>query len=251
MRRVVVSADDFGLTEAVNEAVERAHLEGGLTQASLMVAAPAAADAVARARWLPSLAVGLHLVVVDGDSVLGHAALPRITDADGRFPRRQVALAMRYAFSGAARRELAAEIRAQFAAYAATGLVLHHADAHKHMQMHPVVARLMMQIGREFGLARVRAPAEPPERAAGLRHHSLPVGDWALFGWARLLRAWLRRTRFCHQRPGVRHQVVGADDGGAGGSAAGAAAAGRERDLFPSGGAAGRGVGRADAGVPA
>ena len=68
MPSLIFSADDFGLTLTVNEAVARAHTEGVLTQASLMVAAPAAADAVARARILPALIVGLHLVLVDGDS---------------------------------------------------------------------------------------------------------------------------------------------------------------------------------------
>jgi predicted glycoside hydrolase/deacetylase ChbG (UPF0249 family) len=69
MKRVIFSADDFGLTEGVNEAVERAHRDGILDQASLMVAGPAVEDAVRRARALPSLRVGLHLVVIEGPAV--------------------------------------------------------------------------------------------------------------------------------------------------------------------------------------
>src|SRR5208282_2125038 len=76
MQRVIFSADDFGLTESVNEAVERAHREGALTGASLMVAGPAAADAVRRARVLPSLRVGLHLVVIEGPAVLPPSEIP-------------------------------------------------------------------------------------------------------------------------------------------------------------------------------
>jgi hopanoid biosynthesis associated protein HpnK len=187
-RQTIFSADDFGLTETVNAAVERAHREGALTQASLMVAAPAAADAVARAKALPALNVGLHLVLVDGDSVLGHARLPTITGPDGRFARDQAALGVKYFFSPAARRELAAEIRAQFAAFAATGLKLHHADAHKHMHLHPTVGRLMIQIGRAFGLQRIRIPAEPPAVLA--RCGTRPsLGDRALYAFSRLLRA--------------------------------------------------------------
>jgi hopanoid biosynthesis associated protein HpnK len=140
VRKIIFSADDFGLTEAVNEAVEQAHLHGVLGQASLMVAAPAAAAAVARAKRLPKLNVGLHLVLVDGDSVLGHARLPHITAPDGRFPRDQAALGVKYFFSPAARRELALEIRAQFEAFLASGLTLHHADAHKHMHLHPTIS---------------------------------------------------------------------------------------------------------------
>src|ERR1700722_13277360 len=136
MHPPIFSADDFGLTVSVNEAVELAHTNGVLTQASLMVAAPAAADAVRRAKGLPGLDTGLHLVLVDGDSLLGHEKLPTITMPDGKFGRDQAALGVKYFFSPAARRELKAEIHAQFAAYAATGLKLHHADAHKHMHLH-------------------------------------------------------------------------------------------------------------------
>jgi hopanoid biosynthesis associated protein HpnK len=193
MRSVIFSADDFGLTESVNEAVAQAHTKGVLTQASLMVAAPAAADAVRRSKNLPGLGVGLHLVLVDGDSVLGHEKLPNITGADGRFPRDQAALGVKYFFSAAARREVAAEIRAQFAGYAATGLCLHHADAHKHMHLHPTVGRLMIEIGKEFGLTRIRVPAEPPAvlMACGERP---ALADYALYRWSRLLRAQARRA---------------------------------------------------------
>jgi hopanoid biosynthesis associated protein HpnK len=193
MQKVIFSADDFGLTESVNDAVELAYKSGVLTQASLMVAAPAAGDAMARAKNLPGLNVGLHLVLVDGDSVLGHAALPHITMPDGKFPRAQTELGFRYFVSPAARRELAAEIRAQFAAFAATGLNLHHADAHKHMHLHPTVGRLMILIGREFGLMRIRVPAEPPAVlvACGAR---IKAGDRALHAWTRVLRRQARRA---------------------------------------------------------
>ncbi len=193
MQSVIFSADDFGLTAAVNEAVAQAHLHGVLTQASLMVAAPAAADAVARAKSLPGLRTGLHLVLLDGDSLLGHARLPHITTPDGKFRRGQVALGFQYFFSRAARRELALEIRAQFAAYAATGLKLHHADAHKHMQLHPVVGRLMMAIGKDYGLTRIRVPAEPPAvlRACGARPG---FAAFALYAWSFLLREQARRA---------------------------------------------------------
>jgi len=192
MPSVIFSADDFGLTESVNEAVEQAHTKGVLAQASLMVGAPAAADAVSRGKNLPGLNVGLHLVLVDGDSCLGHARLPHITAPDGRFPRNQAALGPKYFFSRAARGELAAEIRAQFSAYADTGLTLHHADAHKHMHLHPTVGRLMIEIGREFGLARIRVPAEPPAvlRACG---EAPSLADYALYRWSRVLRGQARR----------------------------------------------------------
>lgn len=193
MVEVIFSADDFGLTQSVNEAVELAHSKGRLTQASLMVAAPEANDAIARAHRLPNLKTGLHLVLVDGDSVLGHAKLPNITASDGKFGRNQTALGFQYFFSPAARRELAAEIRAQFFTYAATGLALHHADAHKHMHLHPTVAAMMISIGKEFGLQRIRVPAEPPNimQACGAQ---ITFSDRALYAWTKLLRAKANRA---------------------------------------------------------
>src|ERR1700759_4499399 len=76
MKRLIVTADDFGVAETVNAAVEEGHRHGVLTSASLMVAAPACADAVARAKRLPKLRVGLHLVLVEGAPILPPNQLP-------------------------------------------------------------------------------------------------------------------------------------------------------------------------------
>lgn len=187
MSRLTFTADDFGLSEAVNEAVERAHRDGVLTAASLMVAAPAAADAVARAKRLPTLRVGLHLVVIEGPAVLSPPTIPALVDSSGWFPSDQLRLGLRYFFLPHVRRQLAAEIEAQFAAFAATGLPLAHADAHKHMHLHPTVGRLLLDSGRRHGLRRVRVPAEPPGVLPG-------IGGGALHAWTRLLRAQVRRA---------------------------------------------------------
>ncbi len=181
MKRLIVTADDFGLAEPVNEAVERAHRDGILTAASLMVAGPAAADAVRRAKAMRSLAVGLHLVVIEGPAIL----------PPHPFPSGQFRLGVDYFFRPAARRRLAAEIRAQFAAFAATGLRLDHANAHKHMHLHPTVGRMLIDIGREFGLGAVRVPTEPGLDRRGERAR---WADATLRAWTRLLRRQVRRA---------------------------------------------------------
>lgn len=193
MQRVVFSADDFGLSEAVNAAIEQAHHHGILNAASLMVAAPAAADAVRRARALPGLRVGLHLVVIEGQAILPPASIPDLADVSGWFPSDQLRLGLRYFFLPHVRRQLAAEIRAQFAAFAATGLPLDHANAHKHMHLHPTVAALMLRIGAEFGLRAVRVPAEPPEVLARCGT-DVGRGGRALYRWTRVLRRQVRRA---------------------------------------------------------
>jgi len=191
MKQVTFSADDFGLSECVNVAVERAHRDGILHAASLMVAGPAAADAVRRAHSMPSLRVGLHLVVIEGPAVLQPREIPDLVDAGGQFPSDQLRLGVNYFFRPRVRRQLAAEIRAQFAAFAATGLMLDHANAHKHMHLHPTVGRLMLRIGREFGLRAVRVPAEPPAVLARCGTRA-GLGGRALYRWSALLRRQVR-----------------------------------------------------------
>jgi hopanoid biosynthesis associated protein HpnK len=128
-----------------------------------MVTAPVAADAVARARRLTSLRVGLHLVLIDGRPALPPERLGGLVRRDGRFDDNQLRAGLRFFLMPGARRRLAAEIRAQFEAFRATGLVLDHVNAHKHMHLHPTVARLVVEIGRDYGLRAVRLPAEPAD----------------------------------------------------------------------------------------
>ena len=159
-RTLIVTADDFGASDAVNGAVEQAHREGVLTCASLMVAGHAAAGAVARAQRMPALGVGLHLVLVDGRPVLSPREVPDLVDRCGAFRPNMTAQGVRFLLPHV-RRQLAAEIAAQFEAFAATGLPLDHVNAHKHFHLHPTIAGLILAIGRRFGLRAARAPVEP------------------------------------------------------------------------------------------
>ena len=187
MRTLITVADDFGLSPSINEAIEIASRDGILTSASLMVGAPAAADALRRAHALgDKLRVGLHLVVIEGPSVLPPAEIPALVNAAGEFPSDQLRMGIDYAFRPSVRRQLAREIRAQFEAFAATGLPLDHANAHKHMHLHPVVGHLMLKIGREFGLRAIRVPTEAS--------HPKTLGDRALRAWTNVLRLQARRA---------------------------------------------------------
>src|SRR5262249_12711349 len=98
MKQIIFTADDFGLCEEINEAVEVAHRAGVLSAASLMVSAPAAKDAISRAQRLRSLRVGLHIVLVDGRPTLPPGDIPQLVDADGAFPSDLLKAAIRWAF---------------------------------------------------------------------------------------------------------------------------------------------------------
>ncbi|MEA1831956.1 hopanoid biosynthesis-associated protein HpnK [Methylobacterium durans] len=187
MKRLVVTADDFGLSLQVNEAVEQAHREGILTAASLMVSAPAAADAIERARRLPSLRVGLHLVLVEAWPTLPAFELPDLTDAAGLMRRDMERLGLDLALKPAARRQLSAEIRAQFEAFRATGLPLDHVNAHKHFHVHPLIAGAVLRIGRAFGMRALRVPREPREILRRAEPGSNPRPALDIAPWAALL----------------------------------------------------------------
>ena len=161
MKSLVVTADDFGNDVAVNEAVEIGYRDGILTAASLMVGAPAAGDAVERAKRLPGLGVGLHLVLVDGTPVLPPEEVPGLVDGDGCFRDNMALAGAAMFFLPSTRRQLGYEIEAQFAVFAATGLPLDHVNAHKHFHLHPTIAGLIAAIGARYGLKAVRAPVEP------------------------------------------------------------------------------------------
>jgi hopanoid biosynthesis associated protein HpnK len=160
LKRLIVTADDFGAAREVNDAVEAAHRGGVLSAASLMVSAPAAADAIGRARRMPSLRIGLHVVLVEGRPVLPAFAVTHLVDGNGAFRSDMAALGAVLCFSRHARRQLAAEITAQFEAFRDTGLPLDHCNAHKHFHLHPVVGGLIAAIGARFGLRAARVPLE-------------------------------------------------------------------------------------------
>jgi hopanoid biosynthesis associated protein HpnK len=167
-RRLIVTADDLGLSPEVNAAVERAHREGVLTAASLMVGERAVPEAVEIARRNPRLAIGLHLTLTDGTPVLPPERIPALVQRNGRFRDDMAGLGLTLAASAAARRQLAAEAAAQFAAFDASGLVCDHLNAHKHFHLHPVIAAIAFRAARAAGVRGVRIPWEPPALVRGL-----------------------------------------------------------------------------------
>jgi chitin disaccharide deacetylase len=195
---LIVTADDFGLHESVNQAVEQASRAGILNAASLMVTAQATKDAVRRARLLPNLCVGLHLVLADGWSALDAQLIPEIADPTGRMHSDMFRKGIRFFFKSAARRQLEAEIRAQFAAFARTGLTLDHVNVHKHFHIHPTILSILLEVGRDYGMPAVRVPDEPfwfAARSAGV----LPGLAQALLSpWIALMKHRLHRARIFH-----------------------------------------------------
>ncbi len=157
---LILTADDLGRCRAVNEAVFRAHREGVLTSASLMVTGEASEEAVALAREHPALAVGLHLVVLAGRPALPAEQIPHLVGPDGLFPSDAFSFGLRCFLSRTAQAELAAEIEAQFRLYAEMGLPLDHVDGHCHMHLHPTVLRILLPLAQRYGARGFRLPRD-------------------------------------------------------------------------------------------
>jgi hopanoid biosynthesis associated protein HpnK len=196
-RRLIITGDDFGMSVEVNEAVEEAHRRGVLTSASLVVAGDAAADAIARARRMPDLGVGLHVALLHAPAALSREELPDLIAPNAPGFGKQIAkVGSKIALMPRVRRQAMAEMRAQFELFRKTGLPLDHVDGHQHFHQHPWVLRALIALAPEYG---VRAMRLPRERAftswqaagrVGLGHRLRDVaGHWPLL---RLMRRTLR-----------------------------------------------------------
>ena len=162
MSRLIVNADDLGLTAGVNRAIFELHAAGLVTSASLMARAAAASQAMAMARATPSLGVGCHVVLVDGEPVLPPAQIPSLVDLrSGQFLPTLTAFLLRL-FTGRIRAaEVEAETAAQLSRLLREGLRLTHIDTHKHVHVFPQVLRPVLQAARAAGIRAVRHPFEP------------------------------------------------------------------------------------------
>jgi hopanoid biosynthesis associated protein HpnK len=161
MRSLIVSADDFGMSSGVNRGIIRAHREGILTDASLMVNGQAFEEAVELARANPTLSVGLHLMLVQGRATRPAAEIPLLTDADGMLSMYPIWSGMRFFFTPGIREQLEREIVAQLDRFRSTGLPLSHVDGHLTIHMHPTVVEILTEKANEYGIAAMRLPREP------------------------------------------------------------------------------------------
>jgi len=161
IKRLIVNADDFGRSESINEAVIRAHREGILTSASLMVNEPACQHAVSLAQQNPGLGVGLHLSLVCGLSALPPGSLPGLVNARSEFGCNPIKAGWRYFSEPSLRSQLRAEIRAQFDRFRATGLPLDHLNGHLHFHLHPTIFGILIEDASGLGWNHFRLTREP------------------------------------------------------------------------------------------
>src|SRR5690349_7258588 len=203
-RRLIVTADDFGRSHSVNAAIVRAHREGILTGASLMVNEPAFAEAVTLARENPALGVGLHLTLLCGHATLPPESTPDLVNRNREFASDPIAAGFRYFFNRGLREQLRAEIHAQFAKFHATGLTLDHVNGHLHLHLHPVIFKILMEDAEQLGIKRMRFTRDCLSRSRRMAR-----GRWFYRVSHEAIYEWLsRRARGPLQQRGIRHAQI-------------------------------------------
>jgi hopanoid biosynthesis associated protein HpnK len=157
MRSLIVTGDDFGARPGVNAAIARAHDEGILTGASLLVTGKFADQAVALARERPRLATGLHLALCDATSASAPEEIPDLATPDGSFPSSPGRTGVvHWIWRRRRRGQIEKEIRAQLERYLETGLRLDHVDGHHHLHMHPVIFEILLRCIEDYQIPWVR-----------------------------------------------------------------------------------------------
>ncbi len=159
-RLVMFTADDFGLSPSLNQAVALAHHFGLLRNASVMPAAPASAQALNLSRHLPGLCLGVHLTLIQGRAILPPRALPRLVDSEGRFPTEPLRTGWRYYFETRLLPEIRRELRTQIEAVLEAGFPVWHLNSHLNLHLHPRLAPLVVDLAREYRIPALRLPRE-------------------------------------------------------------------------------------------
>ena len=153
----IFNADDFGISRGVNAAIIKAHQEGILNSASLMVNQKYASEAVQAARQMPDLTVGLHLNLTNETPAADTRKISLLVGADGKLKHGFVnLLLLSYLRPRQFKKQAEIEIRAQVEKYLQTGLALSHIDGHRHVQMIPAVFKILRKIQQEYKVPRIR-----------------------------------------------------------------------------------------------
>jgi chitin disaccharide deacetylase len=162
IRQLVINADDFGLTDGVNQGIVSAYANGVLTSTSLFANAPATAEAIRLSQTLPALGIGAHLTLVDGAPTLSARQIPSLVTDGGRFRsswRPFIVACLRGQVSMA---EVEQELTAQIERLQDAGIALTHVDAHKHVHAYPPIFAIVARLAVRFGVPVVRVPYEQP-----------------------------------------------------------------------------------------
>jgi len=177
LRKLIVNADDFGLTAGVNRGIVRAFQSGIVTSCTIIASGDAFGHAVDSARENPGLAVGCHLTLVGGRAVADTRHIGSLVDRSGSLPSTLQQVLLKLVSGNLGREQIEIEFRAQIQAIVEAGIKPTHLDTHKHLHAYPRVFEALTKVAHEFSIWRVRSPFEPPhlEAPRGAKARRRPV----------------------------------------------------------------------------
>jgi predicted glycoside hydrolase/deacetylase ChbG (UPF0249 family) len=159
--RLIINADDFGLTTGVNRAIAELHQAKAVTSATLMATGAAFEDAVAIAHDHPTLGVGCHIVLTDGIPASPPESIPSLLGPDGKNFRPSLLDFVQALLRGNIREEdIEREAMAQMQKIRQAGIPITHFDTHKHTHLFPAVARPLLRVAERTGIGAIRNPFE-------------------------------------------------------------------------------------------
>ena len=173
MVRLIVHADDFGLSEKVNDGILQAHRHGILTSASITATGAAFKHAIDICQAVPTLDTGIHLTLVEERPVLDAEAIPSLVDGEGRLHPHAAVFFRKYLCGRARLEEIRRELEAQVQKVLAQGIRISHLDSHQHLHMLPGILRMTVDLAREYAISAIRLPAEHLPILVQLRAGSL------------------------------------------------------------------------------
>ena len=158
--RLIVNADDFGLSEAIDRGIVGAHRDGIVTSASIMACGPAFEHAAAATLENPGLDIGVHLALTELVPVSSPESVPSLVDASGRFPPHAIDFAHRYLRGSIDLADVRRELDAQIRRLQSRGIAVSHLDSHQHVHALPGIARTIAELADAHGIQFVRYPRE-------------------------------------------------------------------------------------------
>jgi chitin disaccharide deacetylase len=202
VRRLIVNADDFGFTAGVNRAIVEAHTRGIVTSSTLMANGRAFEDAVRLAGTIPSLSVGCHVVLIDGEPVCDAKLLPSITSSRSSGTHFRDSLKSFAARALAGRLdagEIEVEANAQIRKLQSAGIGVSHLDTHKHTHLFPAVLRPLLRAARACGVRAIRNPFGPRKPLNSGELLTRP-NLWTRYAEVRILRSLAAKFREAAKR---------------------------------------------------
>src|ERR1051326_2832164 len=204
MKKLIVTADDFGLTKRVNQGIIETHCRGIVTSTSLMANGTAFEDAVARAREAPRLGIGAHLNLTEGPTVSRPTLARSLVNGHGELRAGPMTVSRRIATGKIRLGEVELELRAQIEKILKAGIELTHLDGHKHIQLLPSVFDIVLKLAAEYGIKGIRCAVEPAGIVAAVKQvRRRGAGGVKQFGLGRALSLFAARSRGKARRAGL------------------------------------------------